>query len=919
MAAVTRAMRPWLVALLLLFALVSVNAVYLGAITWLEWQRGESLQDGFYLFMFLAHLVLGLVLIVPFLAFGIPHLRRALTRRNKDAIRAGLGLFISGWVVILSGLVLTRFDFLEVNDPTIRSVAYWAHIIAPFVLAWLFVLHRLAGPGLQWRKGLQWTAVAIALTVVAGGAQLALHSRDDSSLVRFEPGLAKIDGAATIPATHLLGDDDCAQCHADIAEHAKLSVHRLSSFNNPAYRFSIEDTRKVVLHRDGSVEATRLCAACHDLAPLFSGAFDHPDFDGDSVAAQAGITCLGCHAITSVDSPRGNGDYTIVDPPRYPFAHSDNALLKAVNHQLIKAKPAFHKQTLLKPVHKTAQFCSACHKVHLPEALNHYKWLRGQNHYDSFLFSGVSGHRIDSFYYPPKAIGNCAACHMPLRESDDPAARDFANTGTRAVHSHSFAAANTGVAALLGDPESGLAERRAFLENTVRVDLFALHRDGLVDGELLAPLRPTLPVLEPGRRYLIDAVVRTLKLGHHLTQGTADSNELWLEVTVRMGDRVIARSGSLDERREVDPEAYFLNAWLLDRNGERIDRRNAQDIVVALYDHQIPPGAASVVHYQLDVPADADAPITIDAALHYRKFTTSFFRHVVDDPAAPNDLPIVTLARDSVTLPVAGSAAPAQTRDIPLWQRWNDYGIGLLRNARGGGTSKGELRQAAAAFRQVEALGHGDGALNLARVHFLEGDLDRASDDLARAGLGDNPAPAWTRAWFTAQIDRQLGNLERAAETLEAIADTRFNDARERGFDFGVDTRVRNLLGLTLFDLARRERGDARAARRDALLDRAETQLLAALEIDPEDLSAHYNLAQIYAQRGDEDKAAAHRTLHARYKPDDQAIERVVTLARARNPIANRTAEAIAIYPLAVPDAARVARHDTAPPATHFD
>ena len=26
-------------------------------------------------------------------------------------------------------------------------------------------------------------------------------------------------------------------------------------------------------------------------------------------------------------------------------------------------------------------------KVHLPEELNHYKWLRGQNHYDSFLLS----------------------------------------------------------------------------------------------------------------------------------------------------------------------------------------------------------------------------------------------------------------------------------------------------------------------------------------------------------------------------------------------------------------------------------------------------------------------------------------------------------------------------------------------------
>ena len=41
-------------------------------------------------------------------------------------------------------------------------------------------------------------------------------------------------------------------------------------------------------------------------------------------------------------------------------------VLQWINNQLVKAKPAFHKQTFLKPFHKTAEFCSACHKVHLP-------------------------------------------------------------------------------------------------------------------------------------------------------------------------------------------------------------------------------------------------------------------------------------------------------------------------------------------------------------------------------------------------------------------------------------------------------------------------------------------------------------------------------------------------------------------------
>ena len=61
-----------------------------------------------------------------------------------------------------------------------------------------------------------------------------------------------------------------AECHAGIAERHAGSMHRLSSFNNPAYRFSIEDTRAAILARDGDVWATRLCAARHDQVPLFS-------------------------------------------------------------------------------------------------------------------------------------------------------------------------------------------------------------------------------------------------------------------------------------------------------------------------------------------------------------------------------------------------------------------------------------------------------------------------------------------------------------------------------------------------------------------------------------------------------------------------------------------------------------------------
>jgi hypothetical protein len=118
------------------------------------------------------------------------------------------------------------------------------------------------------------------------------------------------------------------------------------------------------------------------------------------------------------------------------------------------------------------------------------------------------------------------------------------------------------------------------------------------DGALHAPLRPNIPALRPGATYLLETVVRTLKVGHPFSQGTADSNEIWLDVTATSGGRIIGRNGALDAG-SVDPNAHFISVYMLDRHGRRVDRRNVQDIFVPLYDHQIPPSAAAVVHYGL--------------------------------------------------------------------------------------------------------------------------------------------------------------------------------------------------------------------------------------------------------------------------------------------------------------------------------
>ncbi len=924
-----RAIGPRLrVLLYFIFALVAIlaaNSVYLSAITFLEWLKTDpntTYQTWFYMVMFGTHLGLGLLLVLPVVIFGLIHLKNAHDRPNRRAVMIGYLLLITSIVVLVTGLLLTRIDIFQfknigLKNPHARSVAYWAHIITPILAIWLYILHRLAGPRIKWRIGVRW---GVAIGVVTVGMVLLHSAHPKKNQVGsaegkkyFEPSLARTASGNFIPAKTLMMDSYCLKCHEDAYKGWFHSAHHFSSFNNPPYLFSVRETRKISLQRDGNVKAARWCAGCHDSVPFFSGAFDDPKFDDvNHPTAQAGITCTACHAITHVNSTKGNADYTIDEPIHYPFAYSTNRFLQYVNQQLVKGKPEFHKKTFLKPFMKSAEFCSTCHKVSIPGDLNHYKdFLRGQNHYDTWLLSGVSGHGAKSFYYPDQAKQNCAACHMPLKESADFGANFFnpTNDSTRYIHSHFFPAANTGVPFLRNDTNA-IATEENYLKGDLRVDIFGIKEGGAIDHPLTAPLRPKIPTLKRGQRYLIEVVLRTMKLGHPFTQGTVDSNEAWLEAVAKSGEQRIGHSGGLGAFREVDPWAHFLNVYMLDRDGNRVDRRNPQDIFTPLYNHQIPPGAGQVVHYEIVVPENQTAPLTVEVKLQYRKFDTLYMNYVFGTnyvKGAPytvtNDLPITTIAADKIIFPIEGAtieptqqaAISAQTNGIPVWQRWNDYGIGLL-NEGSTGAEKGELIQAAQAFEQVEKLGHADGPVNLARVFYKEGRLDDAVAALNRAAKCDPPAPRWTVAWFNGLVNKQNGFLDQAITEFRSILEDRYPELDKRGFDFSKDYEVIDELGQAYFERAKMERADP--VKQKEFLNLAVDALQKTLALDSENLTAHYTLAQIYSQLGDETKAAYHRQEHAKYLPDYDAQDHAVSVARRANPAADHAAQATVIYPL---------------------
>ena len=300
---------------------------------------------------------------------------------------------------------------------------------------------------------------------------------------------------------------------------------------------------------------------------------------------------------------------------------------------------------------------------------------------------------------------------------------------------------------------------------------------------------------------------------------------------------MIGRSGALEPDGRVDPWAHFINVYMLDRQGRKVDRRNVQDIYVPLYDKQIPPGAAQVVHYALDVPrrcprADHARGAAAVPQVRPDDDEAGDGRHLSHRPAGDHDC----VRRSQVLPPPAGTPAPAQ----PAWERWNDYGIGLLLEGNAG-SEKGELRQAEAAFTEVERLGRPEGPLNLARVYHKEGRLDDAVAALGRAKAAG--AAPWTVAWLNGLVNKENGHLDDAIANFEAALGATSPELRARGFDFSRDYEVLNELGQALFERAKQERGAARAptpARRCCAGPSSAFER--TLAIDAENVTAHYAL-----------------------------------------------------------------------------
>ena len=100
----------------------------------------------------------------------------------------------------------------------------------------------------------------------------------------FAPSSAQTNTGKIIPSNFFMDSETCGECHKDIYEQWKSSMHHFASFNNQFYRKAIEYMQDVI-----GTRPSKWCAGCHDHAVFFNGRFDRPIKEQiDTPEAQAG-------------------------------------------------------------------------------------------------------------------------------------------------------------------------------------------------------------------------------------------------------------------------------------------------------------------------------------------------------------------------------------------------------------------------------------------------------------------------------------------------------------------------------------------------------------------------------------------------------------------------------------------------------
>jgi hypothetical protein len=597
-----------------------------------------------------AHLVGGILVLLPVHLYLLGHLGDALRRKPVGLVRSGIGSMALVLGCVWTGTLIT---FLQAKEMEILSVPH-------AVLGWSLVLfcafHIRVGraalaqsetpPPARRRFVLEGILPGVALVALAFAIHLGSPKTEswEASSGELPPGHADLTQATTTNGSPLSGERwnwepvTCSSpggyCHIDNVTQWKRSTHALSA--NPAYLAVLNQFETT---RPGK---STYCAGCHEpRAALSDGNFgpNHSDrkdhaptlslgVDGTFVSDGAtgkpttippvgpghlgeGVGCQVCHRSKPRDTKdQHTGGYTMSPVPADLVRTS---FVPFLNFPMILADLDKHRERLLgeDSLHGI-DGCTVCHVHRIPDAVHPgIQGLVVADHKTPFETSSVA-----------QEGGECVDCHMP------PIYGPLDPTWTR---SHAFPSGNTGVPWLLNLPER-VSEAQEFLST----DKIALD----VECHRITETETETEELE------CTATIRNEGVGHHFPAGPRDLVEVWLEVTARSDERVLATLGALDSSGRIQKSPLNFRQTLYDENDQQL---HLHEFWLATRQEGLPPigpGEQSGAKVQFPVTA---SEVTITAKIKHRRYNPDFIRAAF---GPEHELaPITTLAKAEIVVP----------------------------------------------------------------------------------------------------------------------------------------------------------------------------------------------------------------------------------------------------------------------------
>jgi tetratricopeptide (TPR) repeat protein len=255
------------------------------------------------------------------------------------------------------------------------------------------------------------------------------------------------------------------------------------------------------------------------------------------------------------------------------------------------------------------------------------------------------------------------------------------------------------------------------------------------------------------------------------------------------------------------------------------------------YDNTIQAGRSALVRYEFHIPGDVKGPLTVTARVNYRHLRQSYLNNVLgqDHPAYP----VVELSSRTRILKLGDNPVQEpEPRDNPDWMRWNNLGIAYLDQL--------QYADAMQAFSEVVKLrpDYADGYINIGLTNISWEKYHSARASLEKSlALTPNNARA---LYYLALVERREGNCDAEIADLQQVV-RQYPQSRD----------ARRELGISFYQQHRPEE--------------ARTQFEALQAIDPDDVTAHYNLAILYGRLGMKEKAVEQAALFKTKKVDPGA------------------------------------------------